>query len=83
MEKAGIDPAYIFASRETGFFITTDNQNKFSSAELLEFDNALEEFDRQQRKSKSTQEQRSEERAIYASMWRLFGNAAGICNCNR
>jgi hypothetical protein len=41
---AGIDPAFAFAFRKTGFLLTEENMQFMTSAELAEWNDAIEEY---------------------------------------
>jgi hypothetical protein len=51
MKEAGIDPAIIYAYEKTGRLITEDNQHLLSDADLDEWEDAIEEYEAEHRKS--------------------------------
>jgi len=52
MKAAGLDPAFIYAYEKTGRIVTQDNQHLLSEADLDEWQNAIEEYERKHRRKK-------------------------------
>ena len=44
MEKAGIDPAMVYATRVTGLLLTEDNLHLISEVDLQEWNDAVEDY---------------------------------------
>jgi hypothetical protein len=44
MQKAGLDPALVYAFEKTGLIVTEDNQNLISDADLAEWEAAVMEY---------------------------------------
>lgn len=44
MGEAGLDPAYVYAFRKTGMFLTESNVELFSDEDLQEFQEAVDEY---------------------------------------
>jgi hypothetical protein len=53
MAAAGLDPALVYAARKTGRIVTERNAQYLSEAELKEWNDAVEEYDRQAAKNKA------------------------------
>jgi hypothetical protein len=45
MQRAGIDPALIYAYRKTGLMVTEDNKSLLSERDLAEWNAAIDEYD--------------------------------------
>jgi hypothetical protein len=54
MERAGIEPAFIYAFKKTRRIITTRNKDKLSEAELQEWQGAIDEYHAATKKSEQT-----------------------------
>ena len=50
MKVAGLDPAFIYAFEQTGLLVTEQNQHLIPEKDLAEWDAAIEEYERKQRK---------------------------------
>src|SRR5262249_60068556 len=50
MRAAGLDPAFIYAFEKTGLLVTEQNQHLIPDEDLAEWDAAIEEYERKQRK---------------------------------
>jgi hypothetical protein len=50
MKAAGLDPAFIYAFEKTGLLVTEQNQDLIPVKDLAEWDAAIEEYERKQRK---------------------------------
>ena len=50
MKAAGLDPAFVYAFEKTGLLVTEQNQHLIPDADLAEWDAAIEEYERKQRK---------------------------------
>ena len=46
MVKAGIDPSYIYAFKKTGLLVTTDNWDKLSPEDQVEWEAAISESEK-------------------------------------
>ena len=46
MKRANIDPAKIYAFEKTGRLVTEDNQGILTEADLLEWEAAIDEYER-------------------------------------
>ena len=44
MERVGIDPALIYATRKTGMMVTEMNLHRWSKRDLKKWDNAIKEY---------------------------------------
>lgn len=42
IDQTGVDPAFIYASREVGYIVTEDNQHTFSAAEVQAYEEAVQ-----------------------------------------
>src|SRR5262249_24490894 len=52
MKAAGLDPALIYAFEKTGLLVTDMNEHLIPEKDLVEWDAAIEEYDRKHRKGK-------------------------------
>lgn len=52
MKEAGIDPAFIYAYEKTGRIVTDDNVHLLSEAELVEWDDAIQEYEAKHQRTK-------------------------------
>lgn len=50
MKAASLDPAILYAYEKTGRIVTEDNQHLLSEADLAEWQNAIDEYERKHRK---------------------------------
>src|SRR5262249_47423559 len=50
LKAAGLDPAFIYAFEKTGLLVTEQNQHLIPDSDLAEWDAAIEEYKRNQRR---------------------------------
>src|SRR4051812_39019040 len=59
LKAAGLDPAFIYAFEKTGLLVTEQNQHLIPEKDLAEWDAAIEEYERKERRQEGLDESSS------------------------